>query len=247
MLHSIPVSTPAAPCRTLGRRAARGSLAVGYSAFSGAGPVPHRLLPLNFPVLIVDFDLDLVLLSGPRDSSTLDGPTTWGRGISIGLTPGALPNISEICGQIGPVDLPWPEQLAALPSWAARFAWLDEAFRGPAEPSPITAAWWHLQRHPTTRVADLAADLDISRRRLERAFRREFGQSPGAVARVARLQRSLSSLLRGDPPATAALAGGYADQPHLTRAMRDMVGLTPAALRAFLQDVAPARPLPSGA
>jgi AraC-like DNA-binding protein len=108
-------------------------------------------------------------------------------------------------------------------------------------PSPaVTAAWWRLQQTP--RVRDVAAALGLSRRRLERDFRREIGLSPGAVARTARLQRSLSALLRGAPPAAAALTGGFADQSHLTRTMREAVGLTPAAFRAFVQDVAPPVP-----
>jgi transcriptional regulator GlxA family with amidase domain len=109
-----------------------------------------------------------------------------------------------------------------------------------------TAAWWRLQR-PATRVSEVAAGFGLARRRLERDFRREIGLSTGAVARTARLQRSISGLLRGDPPAVAAAAGGFADQPHLTRTMHSAVGLTPAAFRAFVQDVAPAASLGSGA
>jgi AraC-like DNA-binding protein len=256
MLHSIPTVAPPAPCFTLGR-AARGPLAVGYAAF-GAGhgrPLPHRLLPLNLPVLILDFDTGRALLTGPRTHSSLDGPTTWGTGISAGLTPSGaallagMP-LSEISGQTAALDLAWASHLVALPSWPARFAWLDAAFsarRGSRwSPSPpVTTAWWHLQRTP--RVSDVAAALGLSRRRLERDFRREVGLAPGAVARTARLQRSLTALLHGAVPADAAVTGGFADQSHLTRTMRDLVGLTPAAFRAFVQDVAPPASLPSGA
>jgi AraC-like DNA-binding protein len=276
MLHSIPAAAPPAPCFTLGR-AARGPFTVGYAAFD-ASPLPHRLLPLNFPALILDFDTGRTLLTGPRAWSSLDGPTTWGSGISVGLTPAGAATlagkpISEISEQSVALDLPWASHLAALPSWPARFTWLDTIFTpAPAaapdsrpalgsspdlglnldphlalpavsrwSPSPaVTAAWWRLQQTP--RVRDVAAALGLSRRRLERDFRREIGLSPGAVARTARLQRSLSALLRGAPPAAAALTGGFADQSHLTRTMREAVGLTPAAFRAFVQDVAPPVP-----
>ncbi|MFI6072580.1 helix-turn-helix domain-containing protein [Actinoplanes sp. NPDC051343] len=278
MLHSIPAAAPPAPCFTLGR-AACGPFTVGYAAFD-ASPLPHRLLPLNFPALILDFDTGRTLLTGPRARSSLDGPTTWGSGISVGLTPAGAATlagmpISEISGQSVALDLPWASHLAALPSWPARFTWLDTTFTpAPAaapdsrpalgsspdlglnldldphlalpavsrwSPSPaVTAAWWRLQQTP--RVRDVAAALGLSRRRLERDFRREIGLSPGAVARTARLQRSLSALLRGAPPAAAALTGGFADQSHLTRTMREAVGLTPAAFRAFVQDVAPPVP-----
>jgi AraC-like DNA-binding protein len=351
MLHSIPLTTPAAPCFTLGR-AARGVFTVGYAAFSsGDGrPLAHRLLPLNFPVLILDFESGAALLTGPRPHASLDGPTSWAHGISIGLTPvgaaalAGLP-MSEISGQTAEVDLSWASTLAALPSWTARSAWLDAVFScvssraetieqpgsvgdagpgfdrlsavrrragtvgrpgsvggagrgsvgvaagscragtigqpgsaggaqfvGRGEPASdagpgvigrgemagdpslalladarwrpsarVTAAWWRLQR-PAARVADVATGVGLTRRRLERDFRREIGLSPGAVARTARLQRSISGLLRGDPPSAAAVAGGFADQSHLTRTMHSAVGLTPAAFRAFVQDVAPPAP-----
>jgi AraC-like DNA-binding protein len=258
MLHSIPAAAPSAPCFTLGR-AARGPFTVGYAAFAARLPLPHRLLPLNFPTVIVDFDTGAVLLTGPRARASVDGPTSWGRGVSIGLTPrGAalLANLplSEISGRTVELDLPLAPHLAALPSWPARFAWLGAAFSpdresGPGSrwaPSPaVTAAWWRLQRSP--RVSDVAAAVGLTRRRLERDFRREIGLPPGAVARTARLQRSLTAMLRGAPPTDAAATGGFADQPHLTRTMRDLVGLTPAAFRAFVQDITRQAPQTSGA
>jgi len=272
MLHSIPAVAPSAPCFTRARAAA-GPFTIGYAAFeAGDGhPVPHLLLPQNFPVLILDFDTGRALLTGPRAASASAGATTWGRGVSVGLTPGgaallAEMPISEISGRTVEVDLSWATHLAELPSWAARFAWLDTRFsprgdarfsprgdarfslRGDARWSPsevVTTAWWRLQRTP--RVSDVATALGVPRRRLERDFRRQIGLAPGSVARTARLQRSLTALLRGAPPAAAAVTGGFADQPHLTRTMRDLVGLTPAAFRAFVQDLTPARSVPSGA
>ncbi|MEV6852015.1 helix-turn-helix domain-containing protein, partial [Actinoplanes sp. NPDC051411] len=254
---------PPAPAYPVGG-APRGPFTVGYAAFGTAAPLPHRLLPLNIPTVIVDFDTGAALLTGPRARASVDGPTSWGRGVSIGLTPhgatllAGLP-LSELSGQTVELDLPLAAPLAALPSWPARFAWLDAAFSRPLSgpsfaastdprwsPSPaVTAAWWRLQR--TSRVSDVAAALGLTRRRLERDFRREIGLSPGAVARTARLQRSLTAMLRGAPPTEAATTGGFADQPHLTRTMRDLVGLTPAAFRAFVQDITPSTPQTSGA
>jgi AraC-like DNA-binding protein len=272
MLHSIPAGAPFTPCFTLGR-AARGPFTVGYAAFaSGDGrPLEHRLLPLTLPVLILDFDTGAALLTGPRTRASLDGPTSWTRGVSIGLTlvgAAALSRmpLSEISGQTVPLAIPWASRLADLPSWSARFAWLDAVFRPTAAQPPaaaargypsvaapgrwqpsaaVTEAWWCLQT--ASRVADVAAALGLTRRHLERAFHRDLGLSPGAVSRTARLQRSLTALLHGGRPSAAAQSGGFADQPHLTRTMRDLVGLTPAAFRALVQDAAPQAHLPSGA
>lgn len=69
---------------------------------------------------------------------------------------------------------------------------------------------------------------------LTRAFRRQFGCSIGAYVRRRRLEQA-SSMLRGtDLPISAVSARtGFADQAHLTRALRHATGYTPAVLRAF--------------
>ena len=107
-------------------------------------------------------------------------------------------------------------------------------------PDPlVVAAWWRLQRG-AGRVDAVARELGVSRRYLQEGFRRQIGLAPAAVARVARLQRAVQRLSRGSALQAAAVDSGYADQPHLTRSMRAMAGLTPGELRAFVQYPAPA-------
>ncbi|WP_308036520.1 helix-turn-helix domain-containing protein [Actinoplanes sp. DH11] len=85
------------------------------------------------------------------------------------------------------------------------------------------------------RVGAVAAALGVGRRRLESEFRREIGLTPVAVARIARFQRATNSLAAGTELHRVAADTGYADQPHLTREVRAMSGLTPAVLRATLR------------
>ncbi|MFW6691905.1 AraC family transcriptional regulator [Streptomyces sp. MAR4 CNX-425] len=124
---------------------------------------------------------------------------------------------------------------------------------------------------PRIAVPVLAERLGVSRRYLELRFQREIGLSPGRVARIARLQHAVGRLAATlpygptDPPpygpadpvrsgpayapghpapydlARTAAVCGYADQPHFTRDVRELTGLTPAALCANLQYAAPAR------
>jgi AraC-like DNA-binding protein len=133
------------------------------------------------------------------------------------------------------------ERLDAAPGWQARFAVLDALLArwlrpDPRPDVPATRAWNRIQdvsgRLP---VGALAAELGVSRRRLETGFRREFGLTPKTVARVARFQRAAGLL--GAPSGTfaAAAACGYADQPHFNREVRALAGITPTELRAFLQ------------
>jgi transcriptional regulator GlxA family with amidase domain len=75
----------------------------------------------------------------------------------------------------------------------------------------------------------------VDRRNLELRFQRQVGLSPGTVARIARVQRAVGMLSRhAGLPRTAAECG-YADQPHFTREIRAMAGLTPTEPCASVQ------------
>lgn len=85
-------------------------------------------------------------------------------------------------------------------------------------------------------LADLAAGLGMSRYQLLRAFRTTMGVPPYAWLaqyRVARARRLLETGLR---PAEVASLVGFADQAHLTRWFRRVLGVTPAAYRNSVQD-----------
>jgi AraC-like DNA-binding protein len=79
-------------------------------------------------------------------------------------------------------------------------------------------------------VDAVGARVNLTRRQLERLFRGQVGLSPKRLMRIRRLQRALSVLQSGEaapPGATAALAGGYADQAHFVRDCRELAGYTP--------------------
>lgn len=78
----------------------------------------------------------------------------------------------------------------------------------------------------------LASEAGVHPATLVRAFRRQHGCSPGEYARRARLARAMTLLRASDAPLSeVALRTGFADQSHLTRALRAAVGLAPAAYR----------------
>jgi AraC family transcriptional regulator len=104
---------------------------------------------------------------------------------------------------------------AARPRWLLR---ADEALRGELERR------WSL--------ADLAGTAEVHPARLARGFRRGFGESVGERLRRLRLEAARAALERpGTDLAEVALACGFADQSHLTRAFRAAFGLTPGAYR----------------
>ncbi|HEX3481507.1 MAG TPA: helix-turn-helix transcriptional regulator [Kofleriaceae bacterium] len=82
------------------------------------------------------------------------------------------------------------------------------------------------------RVDDVADTLGMTRQHLARGFRREVGITPKQLARIARMQRAAAALRRGGDLARLAAELGYFDQSHFSRELRDLAGVTPAALAA---------------
>lgn len=82
------------------------------------------------------------------------------------------------------------------------------------------------------RLGALAAQAGVHPVSLARAFRRQYGLSPGQLQRRAQLNRAAALLRRGQRPAEVALDCGFADQSHFTRAFRAEYRCTPAAWQA---------------
>ena len=85
-------------------------------------------------------------------------------------------------------------------------------------------------------LAVLAADLGLSRYQLLRAFRTTMGVPPYAWLAQYRVTRARALLEAGARPAEVAGLVGFADQAHLTRWFRRVLGVTPAAYRNSVQD-----------
>ncbi|MBL6276389.1 helix-turn-helix transcriptional regulator [Micromonospora fiedleri] len=258
LLHSLPTS-PYAGCVAVPGRPACDRLrpyVLGYAGFRAAvdGRLRRRMLPLDLTTLIVDFGGRGSWVTGARGVHSVHEQAEWRHGVAIGLTPVGVSALwgvpaAKLVGAtvdpaavLGPRAAELADRLGSASDWAARFAlldallaaWLPERNRPPQE--VVTRAWWRLHR-PGRTVGEVAAGLGISRRGLELGFRRHIGMSPKTVARVARLQYAVHRLGRPGVGLSQAVECGYADQSHLTREMRALAGLTPAALFAFLQDL----------
>lgn len=85
-------------------------------------------------------------------------------------------------------------------------------------------------------LAELAAEVELSRYQLLRAFRAEVGMPPFAWLAQHRAGRARALLSAGHRPAEAAALVGFADQAHLTRWFRRVFGVTPGAYRNSVQD-----------
>ncbi|MFF4235685.1 AraC family transcriptional regulator [Actinomadura geliboluensis] len=91
-------------------------------------------------------------------------------------------------------------------------------------------------------LAEMAADLGLSRYQLLRAFRDAMGMPPYAWLAQHRVARARALLEAGHRPAEAATLVGFADQAHLTRWFRRVLGVTPGAFRDSVQESAVRRP-----
>lgn len=66
---------------------------------------------------------------------------------------------------------------------------------------------------------------------IQRRFLRATGLTQGAVRQIERARYATSLLQQGVSIPDTVLKAGYFDQPHLTRALRHLVGQTPAQIR----------------
>jgi AraC-like DNA-binding protein len=119
---------------------------------------------------------------------------------------------------------------------------LSAAIAGSRGEDPLVAwaARW-IAAHPAATVAELVRLSGASERQLRRRFAAAVGYGPKTLQRILRLQRLLwlAGNARDARPelAALALAAGYADQPHMTREMRALAGISP---RHLLLDATPA-------
>jgi AraC-like DNA-binding protein len=81
-------------------------------------------------------------------------------------------------------------------------------------------------------VTILACEMHVSRRQLERDFRRWVGVGLVEYARRRRFDLAAHALSGDRSIVQVALDHGYADQAHFTRVARRFAGCTPGVLRA---------------
>ncbi len=111
---------------------------------------------------------------------------------------------------------------------------------GPVAARAVLAPWQarrvvaHIDAHlgQNLRLSDLAAIARLSCSYFSRAFKGSFGKAPHAFIIERRIARAQQAMLAADEPLSQiAIACGFADQAHLSRAFRRLTGRTPHAWR----------------
>jgi AraC-like DNA-binding protein len=86
----------------------------------------------------------------------------------------------------------------------------------------------------TKRIEAVAADMNVSTRRLERQFLEQIGLTPKTFSRLVRFDRTVRALAtRGATPwSQFALTHGYTDQAHFINEFKEFAGVTPVEFEA---------------
>ena len=108
----------------------------------------------------------------------------------------------------------------------------------PREGRPVVRTAVSLLRERVTdppTLEELALATGVGPFALMRAFRAETGLPPHAYLNQLRVRQARRLLDRGVPPAQAAAESGFADQAHLTRHFKRMMGVPPGAYQRARQ------------
>jgi AraC-like DNA-binding protein len=179
---------------------------------------------------------------GPRGTEPVGGEPVGTEAVGTALLGGEPvgAEADELC-QVGTEPLETESRLCWL------FGELVRRHAAPAGPAGVVLPGTGvLARRVMDRLADqltgppalaeLAAEAGLSRYQLLRSFRAEVGMPPYAWLAQHRVARARVLLEQGHRPAEAATLTGFADQAHLTRWFRRVVGVTPGAYRNGVQD-----------
>jgi AraC-like DNA-binding protein len=171
--------------------------------------------------------------------------------VGVRFRPGVAPtllgvNASDLVNRNVPLRDFWPqrhrspwERVEPGAAVADTLATLTEAItariQSVREPDPfiMAAAGWTV-RNPSGQLTELGRLSGLSERQVRRRFDQAIGYSPKMLQRIMRLQYLLwlAGEAQSSSPGLARLAlqAGYADQPHMTREVAALTGMSPRRL-----------------
>ncbi|WP_226357193.1 helix-turn-helix domain-containing protein [Pseudonocardia sp. ICBG601] len=240
-MRSYAETPPAGPLRAV--------VEVAWRAHTGTAPHTQRVLP--------DGCMDLLLsggeavVAGPDTTAHLAGSPAGGVTTGLRFRPGALPALLGVPAdalrdrRVPLADVLDPGRRRLLrpapadgddsgdtgdAAWLARLALALHAAAGddrtPASlPQPALRAL-----AGGMPAAELADRLGVTGRTLHRRCVATLGYGPAVARRVLRFRAAAALLYDGVAPAAVAARTGYADQPHLSREVRALAGVSPASL-----------------
>lgn len=128
------------------------------------------------------------------------------------------------------------DEVMVLPRATSRSFWLDDAVLPLPDYDNVEMLVDRLVRgrllaHDPVVTATLEGDpRALSWRSVQRHFMRATGLTPIGMRQIERARQATALLRQGVPILDAVAAAGYADQPHMTRAMKRFMGQTPTQI-----------------
>jgi AraC-like DNA-binding protein len=125
---------------------------------------------------------------------------------------------------------------ALLPEAAGKTFWMNsEAWEFPDYDNVETFVDWMVRdgalvTDPVVTAALQDEPLDLSSRTVRRRFLFTTGLTRNAIQQIERAKHAVNLLEQGLSILDTVYEAGYADQPHLTRALRRFIGQTPAQI-----------------
>lgn len=231
--------------------------------YSGHQTAYHqeRVLPTGRFQVIVDLAASRAAVSGIRSHYTLIAPAAITSVVGIVFRPGGARGFfdapaSDFHNHFVPLELVWGSRATEV------LERLQDAINAEDKFRVLESALLHLMRragesrltlHPSVqhalgefrraphiqRVAGVAREARLSRRRFSQLFREQVGMTPKLYCRLRRFRGVVRQIASGERVEWAAVAqsGGYCDQAHLSHEFREFSGLSPgdyvAAERPF--------------
>lgn len=214
--------------------------------------VVERVLPDGASrLLIVLHDgVASIHVAGARATPVLLTMSGHMHGLSITLNPGATLGLFGIpANELAGLTVQWddlvtkahrdvPEQLVAATDDATRVQYVLQslqAIQRPPDSSRQLLEYAANRLGPKTgdvSVRKLAAELNLSERRVQQLFASHIGLAPNVWRRLQRLHGTLRLLRTAETHqwSEVALRAGYYDQSHLINEFRALCGLTPKQL-----------------
>lgn len=130
-------------------------------------------------------------------------------------------------------------EIAAAETLEAKVATADLFFRTILDTGEEAPFWFTrivdewLTGSASPEVADLVDKVGMSGRQVERMMKRYYGAPPKVIARKYRALKASSDFLREEGGA----ADAFYDQSHLTRELKQFIGLTPGKARDALPEL----------
>ncbi len=189
-------------------------------------------------------------VAGARANPVLLTMSGHMHGLSITLNPGATLGLFGVpANELAGLTVQWddivtkahrdvPEQLLAATDDATRVQYVLQTLQAIQRPPDSSR---HLLEDAARRlgpkvgdvsVRELAAELNLSERRVQQLFASHIGLAPSVWRRLQRLHGTLRLLRKAETHqwSEVALRAGYYDQSHLINEFRALCGLTPKQL-----------------